>query len=296
MKNKSILAIMLLTVFIAACNESSKTRYLDIAKPASETQTSPVPNQTDVTKMLREASLKFRVKNVNDVTGTIEKMTIRNGGYVAQSMYDIEESENIIRKVSTDSAEEVKKLLQRNHMEVFVLNSKLDSFLDGIAKLVDHLEFRHITAYDVNMESASDAADKYVSGTNTSTKNGTISYSVTDESKSEPEQKTSFKSHQWASSPAPADAKLRKKFARVTMDIYQTPVVKKWTIPNPDSFEVARGGFFSDFGSSLKTGWRGLALFFNYLVSLWPLILVLAAGIVFWKRRKKGLKLFSFKK
>jgi hypothetical protein len=267
---------------------------LDVAAPASESHTAPTPNQTDVTKMLREASLKFRVKNVNDVTGTIEKMTVRNGGYVAQSMYDIEESENIIRKVSTDSAEEVKKLLQRNHMEVFVLNSKLDTFLDGIAKLVDHLEFRHITAYDVNMESASEAADKYVSGSSDAANNGSLSFSVTDEAKSETEPKTGYKSYNWASSPAPSDMKLRKKFARVTMDIYQTPIVKKWTIPNPDSFEVARGGFFSDFGSSLKTGLRGLAFFFNYLVSLWPLILVIAIGIVFWKRRKKGLNIWPF--
>jgi hypothetical protein len=285
MKNTTLLACAAAMVFAVSCSRSAESNSAyDFAK--HEREPTPAPSQTDVTKMLREANLKFRVKSVKDATSILEKMAVGHGGYVAQSMYDIEESENIIRKMTTDSAEEVKKLYQRNHMEVFVLNTRLDSFLDGLNRLVDHLEFRHITAYDVELEGAQSAV--------ANAENGAFHNKTEGANES---MKVTANANSFVAAPTPKDTRLRKKYARVTMDIYQTPVVKKWTIPNPDSFEVARGGFFDDFGASFRAGWRGTTIFFNYLVSFWPVWLLASVVVVWWKRRRKGLTLLSvFKK
>lgn len=267
---KLVFPLAIAAMFIAACNnnsrESESARYMK-GVDVAEAPAAPVPSSTDVTKMLREAAMRFRVKEVQEATSVLEKMAISHGGYVAKSMYDIEASETIIKKISTDSAQEIKKLEQRNHMEVFVLNSKLDTFLDKVKNLVDHLEYRHVTAFDVNMEEAFPEEPK--AGNQGATSSNNLNYQF--------------------ASPAPTSSKLRKKFARVTMDFYQTPVIRKWTIPNPDSFEVARGGFWDDFVSSLKTGWRGTAVFFNYLISFWPLWLLAAALYLWLRRRKKTL-------
>ena len=270
------LALCIAAVFaVLSCsnNTGSSSRKdiqaLDVAAPNSQQ-----PSQTNVTKMEREAELKFRVKDVGQSTGILEKMAVANGGYVAKSFFDIDESETLIKKLSTDSAQEIKKLNQRNHLEVFVLNSKLDSFLDKIKPLVDHLEFRHVSANDVVMESSHEK-DKSAAG-------GTVYADYSLDSVSANHFKANTNS--WVS---PKTTVLKTRFARVTMDIYQTPVVKKWVIPNPDSFEVARGGFWEDFVASLKTGMRGTMIFFNLLVSFWPLWLLLVLGWYLWRRKTK---------
>ena len=208
------------------------------------------------TEMLREAEMRFRVKDVQKTTATFEKMAVSHGGYVAKSMYDIEESETIIKKLSTDSAQEIKQLRQSNHMEVFVLNTKLDSFLDRVKPWVDHLEYRHLTATEmVELPKHSDGQGNFAA------------------------TELPFAQDKWQS--------INKKFSRVIMDFYQTPVTQKWTIPNPDSFEVARGGFWDDFGSSFKAGWRGVTMAFNYFISFWPLWVIVLL-VFFWVKRRKG--------
>jgi len=263
-------AIVAISFLGIGCNQSSReSDRLGIASkslaPESPSE-SKAPSQTDVTKMQREAALQFRVKDVIKTTGVLEKMTVRHGGYVAKSYYDIEESESLIKKLSTDSAQEIKKLDQRNHMEVFVLNTNLDSFLNQISPLVDHLNYRHLSANDEPMEDAHSNSSNYLNSTATDKK------TVIQNDATEAYQKR-------------VSNTLKSKFARVTMDIYQTPVIKKWTIPNPDSFEVARGGFWEDFVSSVKQGWRGVSIFFNYIVSIWPLFL-LAAGFMGYARKR----------
>lgn len=256
---KNIAIIFSVVLLAVACNnasqESRSNKYLDRAEAVTEE--TPVPNQTDVTKMIREANLRFRVKEVQQATSVLEKMAVAHGGYVARSMYDIRESETIIKKISTDSSQEIKKLYQSNNMVVFVLNTQLDTFLDKVKTLVDHLEYRHITAFDNHIEES-------------------------------PEPKLNNRPADFASPNNWLTAN-KKKYSKITMYFYQTPVIKKWTIPNPDSFEVARGGFWDDFASSVKSGWRGTTMFFNYMVSFWPLaFLTLVLYIVIRRKRKKA--------
>ncbi len=267
MRTQKILKLMLyafgMAAMLVACNNASNTaeRSYDIAKaePSATKQSAP-PTQTDVTKMEREASLRFRVKDVIQSTGRLEKMAKKHGGYVAQSMYDIDESETLIKSLNTDSASEIKKLEPRNHLELYVLNTKLDSFLDELKPMVDHLNYRHLSA----------------------TQPETVNYSAPAEKDKElvNEAKNNYVQ-------LPSNTGLRSKYALVIMDIYQTPIVKKWVIPNPNSFEVARGGFWEDFVSSVKAGGRGLLIFLNMIVALWPFILI---GIIVWivVRRRMG--------
>lgn len=255
-------------IYLASCSQASgnreSTKSKDISSGYNEAANAPVPNQTNVQQMLRTAMLKFRVTDVQKSTNQIEKMARFHGGYVAQSMFNIEETESLIKKRNTDSAEEIKKLIPRNHIEVFVLNSKLDTFLEKVEKMVDHLEYRHLTAFDKQIETTTAEAP-------TKTEDGNANnYQVYDRS-----------------------AGINTKYARVTMDIYQTPVVKKWIIPNPDSFEVARGGFWEDFVSSIKSGGRGIGMAFNFIVALWPIWIF---GLLIYFIIKKRKTLFPFAK
>lgn len=254
----SAFGIVAIIAVFAACHQSENKSISSMADVGSERSAVPEPNQTNVQKMLRTASLKFRVKDVQKSTNQIEKMARYHGGYVAQSIFNIDEVEKLIKKKSTDSAEEIKKLVPQNHIEVFVLNTQLDTFLDKIQGMVDHLEYRHLTAYDKTIENTTAPSEGSVGNT--------------------------------ANAFAVANGQqVNTKYARVSMDIYQTPVVKKWTIPNPDSFEVARGGFGEDFVNSLKSGWRGLGIGFNVLISLWPLLLFALGGYWWYKRRGKKI-------
>lgn len=260
-------AIAIIVFGLVACNSASTARGINIKSPAENKMTSEgaavettTPNQTDLTKMLRNASMKFRVKDVQQTTLKVEKMSRQHGGYVAQSIFNIEEAESLVKKKSTDSATEIKKLIPRNHLEVFVLNTQLDSFLDRLAPMVDYLEFRHLTALDQQIE------------------------------KQTPNS-TSFKdeNHQANNMYVANNLAVNAKYARVVMDIYQTPIVKKWTIPNPDSFDVARGGFWEDFINSLQVGARGIGLAINFFVSLWPIWFIALLSYLLFKS-KLGLR------
>jgi hypothetical protein len=257
-------------IIFCACSESSnRTSRNDVAvkDEMKQEKIMETPSHTDVKKMERSAELSFRVKDVNSATGLLEKLTVAHGGYVAKSNYDVDEVETLIKKVSSDSAEEIKKLEQRNHLELYVLNSKLDSFLDRIKPLVDHLNYRHLSANQFIAETKTQQNAVEYDYSKEANKNGNVS-----------------SSNQFI---APNDAIMkRSKFASVSMDIYQTPVVKKWMIPNPDSFDVARGGFWEDFLSSVKTGGRGILGFINFLVPLWPLFLLFSVFWIIWRKRK----------
>lgn len=261
MKNKHIplhaALILLGVVSLMSCSNRSESTQDYAPQPGSasrkEEADAAVVRQ-DVTRMEREASLRFRVKDVKKSTSVLEKMAVKHGGYVSVSNFEIEEEEVLIRSVSVDSAREVRKLNQSNHIEVFVLNTKLDSFLDQVGPLVDHLNYRRISAYDAAMESSH--------GENTAEK---------------PAGGVKLKA-------------LRSQYARITLDIYQTPVVRQWIIPNPDSIEVARGGFWDDFRASLASGGKGILQFINGLVSLWPLWLILFTAWLLLRKKLRKIR------
>lgn len=235
------MAVLLVIVAAAgACsnhanNTADEARAASGMEPAYEKAKST--GSPDVTKMQREAELRFRVKDVHLTTIALERMAMAFGGYVAVSNYEVEEEEAVISKLGRDSAREVRKLLQRNHMEVFVLNSGLDSFLSRLAPMADHMAYRRITAHHSGIEAGRGAS---------------------------------------SDSPENAKpGALQIRYARVVMDFDQPAIVKKWVIPNPDSLDAAKGGIADDLVHSLKTGWAGLMAFVSGTLAFWPLWLLL---------------------
>lgn len=257
-------ALLVLVAAAGACSNRAENRT-DEARAASEMEPAydkaKSTGSPDVTKMQREAELRFRVKDVHLTTIALERMAASFGGYVAVSNYEVEEEDAVVSKISRDSAREVRKLLQRNHMEVFVLNAGLDSFLSRLAPMADHLAYRRITAHHAGIEAGRGALSDH------------------------PENAK------------PGIMQIR--YARVVMDFDQPAIVKKWVIPNPDSLDAAKGGIAEDLVNALKSGWAGLMAFVSGLLAFWPLWLLLSMAWLVIRRRwgKKPLWLpFAAKK
>lgn len=250
------------TILFSCARNNNTAPYAGNQDAASEKQKEIAPKltrETDVQKMQRQAQLKFRTKDAQKSTLQIEKLTRQHGGYVAQSNFDVTESESLIKPYTQDSSIEIKKLYQRNEMIVYVLNTKLDSFLAAVSPIVEHLEYRYISATEMARETKSAAE-------NNSTK---YNYS------------------------SAADV----EFCYVNLYFYQSPIVKKWIVPNPNSFEAARGGFFTNVGENIQMGWHNLGIFVGYFMSLWPIWMLILLFWVWWRRKNgKSINLQFWKK
>ncbi|WP_395075073.1 DUF4349 domain-containing protein [Flavobacterium sp.] len=238
---------------------------------------------------LVKADIKFKVKNVPKSTYAIEDATTKFGGFVTYTNLQSTISEKNETKVSQDSTLETTKYIVENNITIRVPNTRLDTVIKTIAKQVDFLDYRLITADDVSLEILKNQMAQNRS--NTSEKR--IEKAIDEKGKKlnniiDAEDYLNDKKVQNDNSKLEnLSLKDQVSFSTLTLQIYQRETVKQEMIANEKSINAYRPNIGLQIWDSLKTGWFMLEAIIAFVVQLWGIALL---GFLTWFGYKKFLK------
>jgi hypothetical protein len=183
--------------------------------------------------------------------------------------------------VSPDSTLETIYYTVANEIVIRVPNTKLDSTLRSIGRLIDYLEYRVIKAEDVKLKLLSNQ----ITQQRVSRHEERLSKAIDERGKklfetSVAEENLLNKQEQndnaRVSNLSLTD---RINFSTVSINIYQIQETKRWLTANDKNIKEYEPGFGKKFKESIKFGWSILAEFLLFIVKLWAIVLF---GIVIY--------------
>jgi hypothetical protein len=250
------------------------------------------PNDT-ARKMIRTANIKFKVKDVIKSTYNIETIVVNHNGFVEStdlSSYINQAKETCIKE---DSILVTTYYSVVNTLVLRVPNTKLDTTLKEIAKLVDFMDFREICATDVTLDLLSKRLEQ----------NRLVRYdrrmksAIDDKGRrlndiSNAEDNLLYKQEQ-ADEAKLANLKIldKIKFSTITLHLYQNQSIRYEVIAKEKKIKQYTTPFLSRFVDALAFGWTIIVEIFIFLVNIWSIILLVVlvffGARYFRKRRKK---------
>jgi hypothetical protein len=252
---------------------------------------------TDLTdrKIIKTASLKFEVKNVERTTDIIEDLAREFEGYTSQSKLTSYLSDSELIELSKDSVLKVSEFHVVNSMIIIVPKKNFDQVLKEISKLYIYLDSRDITTEDVStifLRNKLKAINKL-------TYEKRMQNAIDDKGKKlndiiAAEQKASNLGDK-AIDDKIANYNLQDKidYSRITIFMYQSSSVYQQNIENTNLSDY-KPSFGRRIYKALKSGFEMILDLFVGLTYLWPFI-VLVVLLVFgykmfmkkvWSKRK----------
>lgn len=231
-------------------------------------------------KFVRTAELKFRVKDVTKTTYRIEDITVKNEGFVSfTKLYTNIDWRNSI-PVSKDSLLETIFFTVENDMTLRVPNTKLDTTLKEITRLIDFLDYRIIKADDVSLLLLSNKL------TQERMKKPETQRTTVIESRDKKVLETRQSEENLLSKQEMADeAKLSNlsltdkiKFSTINLHLYQKQNIRRELAENTKNIQPYEPAFYLKFIDSIKTGWDILEEIILALSKIWSLLALIAVG------------------
>jgi hypothetical protein len=268
MKKLSIIILMLL--FAVSCYDGSKDNVslpeeMESNETAGNFDLKKPENPTD-RRIIWNANLEFQVKNVDESTKDISNLCAKYEAFISRmnlSSTNYQISNNITIRVNNENFNKLIKDLKgtstfirrveinsNDVTEEFIdIESRLKTKKEVRERYIDILRNRSGEIKDVI--AAEDAIRKITE--EIEAKEGRLRY-------------------------------LQDKVSQSTinLEIYQKVDFEK----EPETFEK---GFFTKAKESLETGWNIITEIFLLLLSIWPILLILAA-FLFWRRKWKQRK------
>ena len=245
--------------------------------------------QGDSRKVIREAVLKMKVKDVTKSTYVIENVVDKFGGFVTYTDLKSVINNQDETRVSQDSVLETTKYTVENDMVIRVPNVRLDTVLQSLRKEIDFLDSRKITQDDVSLQLL---ANKMAQNRSTNTENRIVKAidnkgkklnqiidgeEILANKKVENDNKTL------------ENLSLNDKinFSTINISLYQREIVKNQLYASEKNINKYRPNLGFQILDSLKSGWFLLEEIIAFIAQLWSLILI---GFLGWFGYKKLLK------
>jgi len=300
MKNTKFGIIAIIALLIGSCSQQeSPGQVTDVdlitldektnpgnQNPSPETYISSsaaLENPNDTTrKMIRTADIKFKVIDVIKATYSIEDIVVKHNGFV--------ENTNLASRIDRTKETAVKEdstLLTTyytvvNTLVLRVPNTQLDSTLKEIARLVEFMDYRNISAKDVTLDLLSKKLEQNrLSRYDSRMKNAIDNKGKRLEDVSAAEDNLLNKQAQ-ADESKLADLQIldKIKFSTITLSVYQNQSIKYEVIAKEKTIKPYSTPFSVRFTDALKFGWTIIVEICLLLVNIWPLLFV--GVLVFW--------------
>lgn len=296
MKYSLLLAGLCFVVF--ACNQTTQdsqknqvtagdTQDFKDSITFSGSSSAAVENNRDtVHTFIRTADLKFKVSNVEKSTYQIEDIITSHGGFVTFTQLNSAIDDVQTKAVSLDSSVETTYFTVTNTMTVRIPNTKLDTTLKDISKLVGYLDYRIIKADDVSLQLQ---ANKLIQKRTGRTSSRLVNAIDGNHKKLE---ETTAAEELLENKLAQADDALlsnrsltdQMNFSTVQLSIYQRQTIKTELMANDKNITAYKPGFGSQVLDALSYGLEILKRILIGLIYLWPLIVLAFLGLMGYKK------------
>lgn len=280
MKKYLIYCVIAVVAFGCSKEKRSYNETADVAK----TVESGYGDSALVSKVIKTADMKFRVKDVQD---TKEKLSaaIRSGGGEIEE-FNIQSNILNSEKVaySADSLLELTAYRKEGYVVARIPSEHLDEFTNTIARLAVFVDNQSLKLDDQGInylsnkmkdENKAVAAKQLDQHTGKNIKAIDQALAVKDAAVDRKIENLSI------------DRKVR--YSTITLNFYQDNTVKKMVVGN-DSFYELRPGFGHRLLLNLQSGWVIFKEFILILANLWMLILVAGGGYFGYRYYRKQRK------
>ncbi|EDP97693.1 DUF4349 domain-containing protein [Kordia algicida OT-1] len=291
---KSYLILFLVAIF-CACNHNDATSYneevvvesVDLrddydgvsdkstTKFKAETQgfSTEEINQMRVSnipanlKIIKTASTRYKVKNIDKALAEIKQVMYVNGGYISELRYDKNYHE------------------KQNRFTIKIPKENFDTMLDGIQKFAEETDFVNISTTDVT-EKYMDAQSRLQTKLEVKERLEAVlrknAKTVKDILSTENELRVIQEEIE------AAQGKIKYMSSRVAYSTIQVEIYE--TITFKEKPVTYKKGFGAKAKEGLSAGWefvQGIAIAILYV---WPIIIVLIIGLLFFRRWQKAKK------
>jgi Domain of unknown function (DUF4349) len=289
---------------IVSCNQYQKEQISNNAITADSSYSNnkaPVDvvknNNYQNRQFIRTANMKFKVENVLNTTHTIEDITKRNGGFVAQTNLNSTTNTVSTTPISKDSSIETTTYIVENTITIRVPNTLLDSTLLAIAKHIQFIDNRTIKADDVSLEILSNNLTQ--TRLNRSQKRVAEAIEkrgvkLTETTASEEVLLTHQKE---ADEAAVLNLSLRDQvqFSTIHLTIYQRETSKAEIICHSKELVAYEPSFGLKVMESITIGWHFIEVFIVFIVKFWALFLLCILVYILYKKFKPSFEILKGK-
>ena len=267
---KTMFFLISCAIFILFTGCQGNQNEKDISSAASDT-ISATGLTADSVKLVKSASILFKVKNVHQTVRTVSQLSKRFGGMIRHQSIDAIEDQTTKLKISSDSLTIISSYIIQGEIIVLVPSKNLEEFIYNVEDL----------GYFIS-SSTLDIDDKsfYYLGTQLKTQNrkDILNASVNSTLKySNNRQLINTRDEVTDQEIAKRQIDTDVKYSTVKLSLFQNPLITKETIV---SNSVAH--YHLPFGKSmcdaLSSGWEYFLNFIIALAHLWMFILLAVAG------------------
>jgi len=256
-----------------------------------------VENPNDTTRnFIRTADIKFQVKDVISATYNIEDIVVRHSGFVENTELSSQINNTKEICIKEDSTLVITYYTVLNTLVLRVPNTKLDTTLKEIAKLVDFMDYRIIKAKDVSLDLLSKKLERARLANYDSRMKSAI-----DNKGKKLNDLTDAEDNLLDKQEQADEAKLENlrildkiKFSTIHLSLYQNQSIKYESIAKEKDIKPYSTSFGVRVVDALKFGWIIIVEICLFIVRFWSVILI--AALVFFGvkyLRKRGIKLFK---
>ncbi len=236
-------------------------------------------------KIIRTADLRCRVNDVFTATTHIEHLTHAAGGSIADSRMENSSDDTRFIPYGGDSLRRIESYTTTAHLSLRIPVQELDSVLADIAGSASFINSRNLHLDDATLRylanklkgealAANDAALRARALARKSAE-AIRSGSYTDEHANTSIDRR-IENMQLDENAA---------YATLTVDLYQPQRLTQSMVPNVEA--LMKPGISQQIAIAGAGGWRMLQAIFIGLLSVWPLFLLLVAGIFFYRRLRR---------
>lgn len=257
--------------------------------PEAQLQSAAASQEHGERRFIRTAQAEFHVRDVYRSALAIEDLAAQHGGFVVKNDIRAQVDEVETRPSGDGNLVELATYTVRGEMQVRVPSARTQGFMRALASQVEFLDSRTFAAMDAQFEllrqqlaharhqDAQRALGEVAAG------QGKLGDKV--QALDAQAQSQSQRDEALIARKAFED---RVAFATIDLSLYQAPRVRRTVRMDVEAAVRQDGpGFFPRLGHALSLGWSGLLDTAVALARLWPLWLLLAAGAVLIRRRRR---------
>jgi len=240
-------------------------------------------------KFIRTAHAEFKVKDVYQSALAIEDVVAAHGGFVVKN--DVDTQVGVVQRRPKGGGKllELAEYTVHGSLTVRVPSDRTQEFLRAIVTQMEFLDGRSFEARDAqfellrqqlawrrNQEAQQDIGVAVEGGGKLGQKADAIS------------ARNDAKSARDEALIAQKEFEDRVAFSTIELSLHQSPRIRQTELIDTEAvFAQNSPGFFNRLGSALNVGWYGVLDVLLALMQVWPLWLLIAAGIWAWRRWRR---------
>lgn len=240
-------------------------------------------------KFIRTAHAEFKVKDVYQSALAIEDVVAAHGGFVVKN--DVDTQVGVVQRRPKGGGKllELAEYTVHGSLTVRVPSDRTQEFLRAIVTQMEFLDGRSFEARDAqfellrqqlawrrNQEAQQDIGAAVEDGGKLGQKADAIS------------ARNDAKSARDEALIAQKEFEDRVAFSTIELSLHQSPRIRQTELIDTEAvFAQNSPGFFNRLGSALSVGWYGVLDVLLALMQVWPLWLLIAAGIWAWRRWRR---------